>query len=240
ATSRTRASTRRHGREAVVAEAAPTAPQARGSEGVDVAECADQAAGALVGLALGRAEAVARRPAQLRGLLAGRARVLRLPVQRLRHRRRAAIVRQPQHLDLEHVLATRHAQLVAHAHRTRRLRPLAPDLDLAGLHRLPRQAAGAEEARRPQPHVDAHAALLAGGGSGLAHARILATAACAPRTVARPPNENGRPGGRPSSGWATAAALLGRATFRGGSGFGGGPGPRLGVAGQVFLDARLL
>src|SRR5690606_39860190 len=60
---------------------------------VDVAQRAQQAAGALVGTRLRRTIAVARGPAQPRRLLAGEARSLVLAVQRLRHRRRPALVR---------------------------------------------------------------------------------------------------------------------------------------------------
>src|SRR5690606_29756479 len=190
---------------------------------------AQQPPGALVGARLGRAIAVARGPAQLRRLLARQARRLVLAVQRLRDRCRAALVRQAQHLDLEHVLAAHNPQRIAHAHQARGLRALAVDLDLARLDRLPGQRTGAEEARRPQPDVDAHAALRGCSGSGSTHVRV----SCRGPERKRPPI-----GGRSqvSPGAGAPAALLGVGGSRGG----GGLGARLGVAGQVFLDARLL
>src|SRR5690606_14260373 len=112
------------------------------SQRVDIAQRADQAAGALVGLALWRPEPVARGLALLRRLLARQPRGVGYAIQGLRHRCRTALVREPQHRDFEHVLAARHAQGIAHPHRTRRLGPLAADLDLAGLHRLARETAG--------------------------------------------------------------------------------------------------
>src|SRR5690606_11975843 len=62
----------------------------------------------------------------------------------------------PPHLDLERLLAAGHPHGLAHAHRARGLGTLAADLDLAGIHRLAGQAAGPEETRCPQPHIQAY------------------------------------------------------------------------------------
>src|SRR6185312_11588094 len=76
--------------------------------------------------------------------------------QRLRHAGRAALVRQRQHLDLQPLLAPADLQLVARAQRLGRLAAAAVDVDLAAVDRLLGETARLEEARGPQPHVDAY------------------------------------------------------------------------------------
>src|SRR5690606_13744762 len=132
------------------------------SERVDVPEGADQTSGALVGPAfrwlvagpLGRTG----RPRVLACLPRRRG----LGVQRLRDFRRTPGVAQPQYLEFEHLLAPGDPQRIAHPHCARGLRALPAHLDLAGLDRLPREAAGLEEPRGPQPQVQADAFVVFG------------------------------------------------------------------------------
>src|SRR5690606_20831939 len=126
-----------------------------GSGRVDVAQRTDQPARALVGTRLRRTVAVALGARLFALRLAPGARGLVFDIQRLRHRGRAARIRQPGDLDLEELASPLHAQGVAHAHRARSLGPLAAELDLAGVDGLPGQRARPEEARGPQPQIEA-------------------------------------------------------------------------------------
>src|SRR5690606_38899976 len=131
-----------------------------GSQGaagcIAVAQRLDQATRTLVRALLRRPVAVAHRRPLLALLLAGLPGGLALRIQRLCHRRRPARIAEPEHLDLESLLAAAHPQPFTHPDRARRLRTLPDHFDLAGLHRLLGEAAGAEEARGPQPHVHAN------------------------------------------------------------------------------------
>src|SRR5690606_20384720 len=89
-----------------------------------------------------------------------------LRVKRLRHAGRAARVAQGEHGRLEDLAGALHAQGLAAAQRSRRLGALPVDFDLAGLDRLPGQAAGLVEARRPQPQVEADGVVRVGGMPG--------------------------------------------------------------------------
>src|SRR5688500_5108006 len=133
---------------------------------VDVAQRADQASRALVRLGFWRTVAGARRGAV--GALCGAARAgsLALGVQGLGDAGRPARVAEAAHFDLEAFLAARDLQRIADADRARGLRALATDLDLAGFDGLLRQAARPEEARGPQPDIDADA-----GGRGVGRGR---------------------------------------------------------------------
>src|SRR5690606_2245601 len=126
-----------------------------GSGRVDVAQRTEQPARALVGAGLRRTVAVALGARLFALRLAPGARGLVFDIQRLRHRGRAARIRQPGDLDLEELASPLHAQGVAHAHRARSLGPLAAELDLAGVDGLPGQRARPEEARGPQPQIEA-------------------------------------------------------------------------------------
>src|SRR3546814_20607963 len=78
-------------------------------------------------------------------------------------------------------LAAHHAQRIAHLHDARGLGAFAANLDLAGLDRLPGQAAGLVEPRGPEPQVEPDARTR--------HARAGASAAGL-RTTQPPPAES--------------------------------------------------
>src|SRR5690606_6491313 len=67
---------------------------------------------------------------------------------------------------LEDLAGTLDPEHLAAAQRTGRLGALPIHLDLAGLDRVPRQAAGLVEARRPQLQVEADGVVLFGGIRG--------------------------------------------------------------------------
>ncbi len=76
-------------------------------------------------------------------------------IQPPRDGRRATLGRKRQHEDFEAFLAARHAQAIAGVDEPGRLRGRAADVDLAAVDRLPRKTACLEEARGPQPDVEA-------------------------------------------------------------------------------------
>src|SRR5690606_30851721 len=145
--------------------AAPTAPLL---QGVDVAQGADQAAGALVGLAFGCLVAGAFGSASGTQFRAALARRVGFGIEGLGDAGGSAGIAEPEYGHFEQFGRTLDLQRLAAAQRARRLGPLAIDFDLAVLDRLARQAARLEEARRPQPEVEAHRVrgLLRGGGGG--------------------------------------------------------------------------
>src|SRR5690606_13498300 len=129
---------------------------------VDVAQGADEAPGALVRLVLGRLVAGAFGGALRTQFRAPRTRFVAFGVQGLRHAGGAAGVAQGEHGRFEDLAGTLDPEHFSASQRTRRFGALPVDLDLAGLDRLPRQAAGLVEARRPQPQVEADGVVLFG------------------------------------------------------------------------------
>src|SRR6185437_11487272 len=122
---------------------------------VDVAQRTDQSARALVGplrrwLVTGafRAALLARGFARLDGRLG-------FAIKRLRQRGRATLVGESGYFDLEFFLATGDAQLLANAHVVGWLARRIADRHARAFNRLLRQRAGLEEARGPQPGIDA-------------------------------------------------------------------------------------
>src|SRR6185437_847400 len=76
-------------------------------------------------------------------------------IKRLRQRRRATLVGESGYFDLEFFLATGDAQLLANAHVVGWLARRIADRHARAFNRLLRQRAGLEEARGPQPGIDA-------------------------------------------------------------------------------------
>src|SRR5690606_1845839 len=132
-------------------------------QGVDIAQGADEPPRAFVRPRLRRAVPRTLGCPQGTQAFALAARFGRLLVERLGHLRRPAAIAQPEHRDVEQLIAAADPQGIPDAHGTRRLRALPTHLDLAVLDRVARQAARLEEPRRPEPQVQAH---RAGGFDG--------------------------------------------------------------------------
>src|SRR5687768_1264694 len=136
--------------------------RARGSlQGVEVAERADQPARALVGLGFGRLVAAGFQAPALALGQAARAAFFRFGIEGLGDLRRAALLAERAHLDLVQLAGARDFQLLADAQRPCGLEVLAADGHAPGLDRGLGERTRLEEARGPQPQVEA-----GGGGCG--------------------------------------------------------------------------
>src|SRR5690606_31523899 len=96
-------------------------------------------------------------------------------------------------VELEAILAARHAQAIAHSHQLGRLATRAVDLDLAAFDRLAGEGSRLEEARRPQPDVEADARGADGSEHGF-HVRMIAHACIDRMKHPRLLTEPGQPG----------------------------------------------
>ena len=106
-----------------------------------------------------------QRLALLRCLRARLSTRFRFLVECLRHRRRPTHLAQPQNFNLKEAAIVLHLQLVAHLHFARRLHYLSVCFDSSEFTCLPGQRSRLEEARRPQPLINAY----------LLHTNIVAT-----------------------------------------------------------------